>query len=77
MAQSMLEVGFILSCKEANINPLKTEFLLYNIYFTGNILSLRYKDKPVSAVRETVAVYSENHTKHNYTLWTESIVLVC
>jgi hypothetical protein len=33
-------------------------------YLTGNILRLRYKAQPVNAVKETVAVYCENHMEH-------------
>jgi hypothetical protein len=38
------------------------------------ILRLRYKAQPVNAVRETVAVYCENHTEHTNALcgwWSE------
>jgi hypothetical protein len=33
-------------------------------YLAGNTLRVRYRDQPVNAVRETVTVYCENHTKH-------------
>jgi hypothetical protein len=35
----------------------------FSPYLTGNTLYLRYKAQPVNAVKETVAVYCENHTK--------------
>jgi hypothetical protein len=58
---------------ETGTNPLKTDFLLNNIqkfswYLTGNTLRLRYKGQRVNAVRETIAVYCENHTEHKDTL---------
>jgi hypothetical protein len=52
---------------------LKTEFPLNNLYksspcLTGNTLRLRYKVQSVNAVRETVAVYCENHKESTNTL---------
>jgi hypothetical protein len=35
---------------------------------TGNTLRLRYEAQPVNVVRETVAVYCENHTEHTNAL---------
>jgi hypothetical protein len=40
----------------------------WSSYLTGITLRLYSSDKPVNAVRETVAVYCENHTKHINTL---------
>jgi hypothetical protein len=65
--------NYILCIAQADIigKPLKTEFHLNNIYkfssyLTGNTLRLHYKAQPVNAVRETIAVYCENHTEHTY-----------
>jgi hypothetical protein len=49
-----LEAGYVILCV-GNLNPLKTEFLLNNIYksssyLTGNTSRLHYKAKPVNAV---------------------------
>jgi hypothetical protein len=56
------------------VNPLKTEFLLSNIYksspyLTGNTLRLRYKAQP------DTAVYCENPTEHTDTLCGQSAEL--
>jgi hypothetical protein len=55
------------------IDPLKTEFLLNNIYksslyLTGNTLGLHKMLSRLMLFRETVAVYCENHTEHTDTL---------
>jgi hypothetical protein len=60
------------------INPLTTEFLLNNIYI--NSVSTSQETHYVSATEsnwpvlftETIAVYSENHTKHTNTLCGEN-----
>jgi hypothetical protein len=39
---------------------------MQSLYLTGNTLRLHYKAQPVNAVKETVAVYCENHTTHAY-----------
>jgi hypothetical protein len=54
------------------INPLKTEFLLNNIYksslyLTGNAISAT-KPNRLMLFGETIAVYCENHTEHINTL---------
>jgi hypothetical protein len=40
----------------------------FTFNLTVNTLRLRYKPQPVNVVRETVAVYCENHTEHTDTL---------
>jgi hypothetical protein len=46
---------FLMKTDSPSVNPLKTEFLLNNIYkfssyLTGNTLRLHYKAQPVNAV---------------------------
>jgi hypothetical protein len=70
-------MGGTLSKKE-ELNHLKTEFLLNNIYksssyLTGNTLRLYYKAQPVNAVWGTVAVYCENHAEHTDTLCGQNV----
>jgi hypothetical protein len=61
----------------AYFNPLKTEFLLNNIYkyssnLTGNILRHRYKAQPVNAVwGNSRCLLWEPYGTHKYTLWAE------
>jgi hypothetical protein len=52
-----------------SFNALTTESFLNDIYkfsshLTGNTLRLRYKDEPVNAARETIAVYCDNRKEH-------------
>jgi hypothetical protein len=59
-----------------DINPLRTEFHLNNIYkfslyLTGNISLLRYKHQPM-LFREMVAVYCEDQMKHTNTVFWEN-----
>jgi hypothetical protein len=54
------------------VKSLKTEFLLiiiyeFRSYLTGNTLHLLYKNHPINAFRESVAVYCENYMKHTNT----------
>jgi hypothetical protein len=41
----------------------------FSSYLIGNTSRLRYRDQPLNAVKETVAVYCENHTKHKNTMF--------
>jgi len=40
----------------------------FSLYFTGYKQFLSYKDQPVKAIREVIAVYSEDCGKHITTL---------
>jgi hypothetical protein len=70
-------------CCNSTFNPLKTEFRLHNIYkfspyLTGNILRLRFKAQPVSAVKgNNRCLLWEQHGTHKYTLCAECRVSVC
>jgi hypothetical protein len=48
----------------------------FSSYLTGNTLRPRYKAQPVNAVKETVAVYCENHTEYINTLWGQNIEFI-
>jgi hypothetical protein len=64
-------------------NPLKTEFLLNNIwrfssYITGNTLRLRYKAQTVNAVwGNSRCLLWDPYGTQRYTVWAECRVLVC
>jgi hypothetical protein len=59
------------------LKPLKTAFLLYNIYkfssyLTGNTLRHRYKAQPVNAVwGNSRCLLWEPYGTHKYTVWAE------
>jgi hypothetical protein len=66
-----------------HLNPLKSEYLLNNIYkcspyLTGNTLRLHYKAQPVNAVwGNSRCLLWEPYGTHKYTLWAQCRVLVC
>jgi hypothetical protein len=45
---------------------------MFSSYLTGNILRLRYKVSRLMRLKETVALYCENHTERRYTLWEQN-----
>jgi hypothetical protein len=74
---------FTFSTMIHSFNPLKTEFLLNDIYksssyLTGNTLRLHHKAQPVNAVwGNSHWLVWEPYGTHRYTVWAECRVLVC
>jgi len=49
----------------------------YSTHRAGNTLFLGYKTSRLMLYREIVAVCSQIHTKHTYTVWTERRTVHC
>lgn len=69
---SIILTYLLIYCGSSAVNPIKTEFLLENKNSVHTSQEAHYvfatKINQLILFRERVAIYYENHTKHNHVL---------